>query len=129
LKKRTVLLLWLVGFVIALIGSAMLGPSIYAAANNCSTTVYGTQNCSLPISSPLTGIGLLGAVIILIGIVVSVVDWILALIRSASMGSWVWFVVVLLFGSLATLVYALFGPSDRRAPAMATRQASYQDQI
>jgi len=129
LKKRTVLILWLVAFVIALIGSAMLGPSIYAAANNCSTTVYGTQNCSLPISSPLTGIGLLGAVIILIGVVVSLVAWILALIRSASMGSWVWFIVILIFGSIATLIYALVGPSDRSAPVMATRRASYQDQI
>lgn len=129
MKKRTIFILWLVGFVIALVGSTMLGPSIYAAAHNCTTTMYGAQNCSLPVSSPLTGIGLFGAVILLVGGVVSLVAWISALIRSASMRSWVWFVIVLLFGSLATLFYALFGPSDRRAPAMATRQASYQDQI
>ena len=126
MKKRTILILWLVSFVIVLIGSAMLGPSIYAAAHNCTTTVYGTQNCSLPISSPLTGIGLLGAVIILGGGVVSIIAWACALIRSAGMRTWVWFVVVFILGGLGTLIYALAAPPDGAIPAMSDPQRSYE---
>jgi hypothetical protein len=128
-KKKTILIVWIVGFVIALIGSAMLGSSIYAAAHNCTTTAYGTQNCSLPVTSPLTSVGLIGLVVVLIGAVVGLVAWAGALIRSASMRTWVWFVVVFILGGLGTLIYALAAPADSATPVMAVPQRSYESPI
>jgi hypothetical protein len=47
------------------------------------------------------------------------IAWIGALIRSAKMQTWGWFVVVLLFSGLGTLIYAIAGPSDQQVPATA----------
>lgn len=123
MRKKTVLILWIIGFVIALIGAGMFVPAIVAAANHCTPNAFGGQNCSLPTSDPLTVIGLLGVVVIIIGGLVSTIAWIGALIRSAKMQTWGWFVVVLLFHALGTLIYALAGPPEQ--PAMIGAGAPY----
>lgn len=113
LKKKTILILWIVGFVLALIGAALFVPAIIAAANHCTINQFGKQNCSLPTSDPQTFMGLIGVVILLIGSLISLIAWIGALVRSAKMGSWGWFVVVLIFSGLGTLIYVLAGPSEQ----------------
>lgn len=115
MRKKTVLILWVIGFVIALIGAGMFVPAIVAAANHCTTNAFGGQNCSLPTSDPLTAIGLIGVVALIIGGLVSTIAWIGALIRSAKMQTWAWFVIILLFHALGTLIYVLAGPSEQPA--------------
>jgi hypothetical protein len=94
----------------------MLTPAIIAAAHHCTLNQFGGQDCSLPVSDPLTIVGLVGALAVLLGGVVGAVAWIGALIRSARMQTWGWFAVVLLLLGLGTLLYALAGPQEQ--PAM-----------
>lgn len=123
MKKKTVLILWIIGFVIAAIGAGMFIPAIVAAANHCTPNQFGRQDCSLPTSDPLTLIGLIGVGVLIIGGLVSAVAWIGALVRSARMQTWGWFVVVLLFSGLGTLIYALAGPPEQ--PTMVGAGAPY----
>ena len=113
MKKKTILIFWIIGIIVALIGTGMLVPSIVAAANHCTTNQFGGQNCSLPTGDPLAIVGFVGLIILCIGGLLHTIAWMGALIRSAQMKSWGWFVVVLLFSSLGTLIYALVTPSDQ----------------
>ena len=91
----TAILLWIVGGVL-----------IYLGAN-------GTQSGAGP--STLTTIG---AVVAGIGGILNLVAWIGALIRTAVLGRWGWFLALLVLGLLGLvvivmLVYVLGGPDER----------------
>jgi hypothetical protein len=67
-----------------------------------------------------------GLALIAFGAAIEVVSWILAMISSAMLGRWGWFVVVLLLGLVGLqlfvlIVYSLVGPTQRRVrPVLAT---------
>jgi oligopeptide transport system ATP-binding protein len=44
--------------------------------------------------------------------VISLPSWIGALIRAAQMRTWGWFILVLLLGSIGSLIYSIYGPPD-----------------
>ena len=115
MRKKTILILWIIGLIIAIIGVALFVPSIVAAANNCTTNSLGGQSCSLPTSDPRTATGLIGVLVIILGGLISAVAWIGALVRSAKMQDWVWFVIVLVFNALGTLIYLIASRSDSAA--------------
>jgi hypothetical protein len=114
MKKKTILWLVLASILLVIIGVAVFVPSIAtAAASQCP----GQTSCSVSLNG-LQTIGVIaGGILWFVAAIVWFVAWIAALIRSAQMQTWVWFVVVLLLSGLGTLLYAIFGPSDR--PAMA----------
>lgn len=112
MKKQTVLICWVGGTLIALIGAGMFVPALVTAAHHCTVNAFGGEDCSLPASDPLALIGVIGGVILLLGGCVSAIAWIGALIRSAQMRTWGWFVAILLFLSLGTLIYAQVGPPE-----------------
>jgi hypothetical protein len=112
-SKKVIGLFWVFGFIVALIGAGMSVTAIIAAANHCTLNQFGQQNCSLPTSDPLTYVGLIGIVIMLIGVCLGIVAWILALVRTAMMHTWGWFVAVLLLTGLGTLIYLLAGPPNQ----------------
>lgn len=88
------LVLWVVGGIIALLtmkGSQAPASSVYAA-----------------------GLALVG-----IGAVIEVISWIMALVSSAILGRWGWFIVLLILGLIGLLlvvmiVYSMIGPTQRR---------------
>ncbi|HEY3991337.1 MAG TPA: hypothetical protein VGM01_00535 [Ktedonobacteraceae bacterium] len=112
MKKKTILILWIVGFVIALIGTGLFVPSIVAAANHCTIDQFGGKSCALPPTDPLTYVGLIGVVALIIGGLLHFISWIGALVRSARTSAWLWFVITLIFSSLGTLIYAIVTPSE-----------------
>ncbi len=96
----TGLVVWVVGAILALLtmkGGQATNSSVYTA-----------------------GVALVG-----IGALIEIVSWILALISSAILGSWGWFIVLLVLGLIGLLlivmiVYSLIGPTQRRVrPVMA----------
>lgn len=68
-----------------------------------------------------------GLVLVGFGGLIEVVSWIMALISTAVLGRWGWFVVTLILGIVgavvvAMIIYSFLGPSqrrDRERPAMA----------
>jgi hypothetical protein len=113
-NRKTILILWIVSFVIALVGGGMFVPGIVKAASTCTTTAAGTQNCTLPPGDPLAVLAGFGIIVLIAASIVGAVAWIGALIGSAKAQAWGWFVVVLIFSSLGTLIYALAGPPEQQ---------------
>lgn len=68
----------------------------------------------------LTGIGVL---LVGIGNLVALIAWIGALVRTARLGRWGWFVVLLIFNGVAMLIYIFAGPTAPARPAFS--DASY----
>ena len=114
MKRKTILILWIVSFVVALVGFGMFVPGIVKAANNCTTTPAGTQNCTLPPGDPVAVLAGFGIFVLIAASIVGAVAWIGALVSSAKAQAWGWFVVVLIFSSLGTLIYALAGPPEQQ---------------
>ncbi len=113
MRKRTILWLILSAFVLFIIGIAVFVPSIVAAANQCTQAQVNAGTCHVTLTGG-EGVGVaIGAFLWVIAAVLWFIAWIGALVRSARMQSWGWFVVVLLLSGLGTLLYAIVGPPDR----------------
>lgn len=62
----------------------------------------------------LTGIG---ALLVGIGNLVALIAWIGALVWTARLGRWGWFVVLLIFNGVAMLIYIFAGPTTPARPS------------
>lgn len=116
MRKKTIFWLVLTALILLVIGAAVFAPSIATAASHCTQEQINSNTCSITLSGAQAAGVVIGGILWLIGLILWFVAWIGALVRSAKMGSWVWFVVVLIFSGLGTLLYALFGPPDRPVP-------------
>ncbi|HEY7347920.1 MAG TPA: hypothetical protein VH599_06330 [Ktedonobacterales bacterium] len=118
MRKKTIMWLVLTALVLTIIGIALFVPSIATVTSHCTPEQINTNTCSVSLQGgQATGV-VIGSILLLASGIIWLVAWIGALIRSAKMQTWVWFVIVLLFSGLGTLIYALFGPKDRPAPTM-----------
>jgi membrane protease YdiL (CAAX protease family) len=98
MKKTPSLILYIVG-VLLLITAVKL-PFLYSS----STTT-------------------LAVILAIVGGIVFAVAWIGALIRTAQLGRWGWFVLLLLFSIVSLLIYILWGPTpDKLADLAAENQ-------
>ena len=129
MRKKTILWLVLTAIVLAIIGVAVFVPSFATAARHCTPEQINANTCPVTLSGAETVGVVIGSILWLISAVIWIVAWIGALVRSARMQTWVWFVIVLIFSGLGTLLYALFGPSDHPAttgyPPISYPQAGY----
>ncbi|HEY0752429.1 MAG TPA: hypothetical protein VGD98_00500 [Ktedonobacteraceae bacterium] len=71
-------------------------------------------------NSMLTG---LGAPLFALGSLLAMIAWIGALIRTALLGRWGWFIFLLLFSGITMLIYIFAGPTTPTRPSLAN--ASY----
>lgn len=62
---------------------------------------------------------LLGSIFFFLAGICSIVAWIMAIIKTASIGRWGWLIVVIIFGTVGTLIYGLAGPEHRKSAAVA----------
>lgn len=113
MKKKTILWLVITAIVLAIIGAAVFVPSVATAARHCTQQQMNTNTCNLNLHGAQAAGVVIGSILWVIAGLLWLVAWICALVRSAKMGSWVWFVIVLIFSGLGTLIYAIAGPADR----------------
>ena len=114
MSKRTILILSIAAILLGIVGAVAYGVGAGAVASCAGTgaTTISTDCASqggLPI---LIGTGLL-----IVGGILGLIAWIGALIKTATIGAWGWFVAVLLLSGLGALIYAIAGPETRAAPA------------
>ena len=71
-------------------------------------------------NSLLTGIG---ALLVALGSLLALIAWIGALIKTARLGRWGWFVFLLLLSGITMLIYIFAGPTTSTRPSLSN--ASY----
>ncbi len=95
-----------VGIVLAVVGAGMASGS---SSSSGSSTAGGL-------------VALVGVLAYVAAAVVYFIGWLGALIRTAKLSRWGWFVCILLLGWFAMLAYVFAGPKDAAVPAYATVQ-------
>ncbi len=106
---RTLYLIAIVGFIVGL---------VVAGVGASQTTVDATTG-----ATSLTGTGailaLVGVVLYIIAGILAFVAWIGALIKTAQLQRWGWFVCLIIFSGITMLVYIFGGPetSPNQVPA------------
>jgi MFS family permease len=116
MRKKTIFWLVLSAIILAIIGAVIFAPSIATATSHCTQEQLSNNTCSITLQGGQAAGVTIGAILWLVSAVLWLVAWIGALVRSARMGSWLWFVMILIFSGLGTLIYAIFGPKDRPTP-------------
>jgi len=129
LSRKTILWLEIISIVVAIIGLAVYLPPFFSAVQNaCTPEQLSAGTCS-PNPAAIMGPGyFIGLFVIIVAGIVHLVAWIGALIRSAKMQTWGWFVAVLLLSNLGTLVYAIAGPPNQPMMAAAYPPQGYPPQ-
>ena len=113
MSKRTILWLFLSGIILAIIGTAIFVPVVVSATSHCTQAEISSGTCKITPTGGQSAMIVIGVILWLLAAVLDLVAWIMALIRSAMMRSWGWFILVLLIHGLGTLIYAIAGPRDQ----------------
>jgi hypothetical protein len=101
------------GLALVLVGVAVL---LLSLTGGVTTTVNNLgHSTTTPNNAPLF---IAGAAICVIGAIAVNVAWIGALIRTAQLGQWAWFVLLFVFHGVMLLAYVIAGPDQppRTAP-------------
>lgn len=120
MRKHTILWLFLTAIILAIIGAVLFAIGAVSAAGHCTQAQLNNGTCRITPNGAQSAAIAIGIVLWILAALLELVAWIMALIRSAMMRSWGWFIVVLLIHGLGTLIYAIAGPPDR--PRMPTYQ-------
>lgn len=99
-------ILLVVGIILAIVGASMAGG---ASSSSGSSTGAGI-------------VVLIGVLAYIAAAVVYFIGWLGALIKTAKLSRWGWFVCILLLGWFAMLAYVFAGPKDAQVPAYAPAQ-------
>jgi hypothetical protein len=103
--------LYLIGIGILILGGILLAIGI---PGGTTTTDANGVHVTTPGNGALFGIGL---TLMLLASIPMFVAWIGALVRTAQLGTWGWFVALLLVSGIAMLIYIFFGPDIPRRTA------------
>ena len=112
MRRSLVRTLYLSGLAVSVVGVVVLLVSL-ASGVTTSTNAYGTTT-NTPNNVPLFVVGI---VLICLGAIPVTIAWIGALIRTAQLNEWVWFVLLLVLQGPTLLVYVFAGPDQPRQTA------------
>lgn len=110
MERKTSRNLYLASILLFIVGIVLFIVAGGAASANTNSTSVGA------------GAGIMAIVSLLLYIVAAVlatVAWVGALIKTAKLGQWIWFVLLLLFSGIMMLVYIFAGPTEPKTAAMA----------
>ena len=111
MERKTSRNLYLLGLVLGIIGAilfAVAGGTAVALMNPDGTLNTGAG----------AGLGVLVIVALaafLVAAVLGLIAWIGALIKTARLSQWIWFVLLLLIGPITMLIYIFAGPTEPKA--------------
>jgi hypothetical protein len=109
--KGTIALLSLLAILLLVVAFTGYGPAFATQLRSCQGSLDGTSaaGCLTAQGGPAA----LGFVLYLAGVAAAVLAWLFGLIKTASIGRWGWFLLVLLLSPLGALLYGLTGPTTR----------------
>ncbi len=114
MSKRTILFLSIAAILLFIVGGVAYvvgGTAAVSCAGSGATTI--STDCASQGALPV----LIGTALLGLGGLCSLLAFIFGLIKTAQLGAWVWFVLILLFTPLATLIYGIVGPDKPQAQA------------
>ncbi len=119
MERKTSRNLYLGGIVLAIIATILIVVASVIAAANATTGPDGQSQVPDSITTVLAILTIAAAAIYVIGAILAIVAWIGALIKTARLGEWVWFILLLILGGtgIMMLVYIFAGPTQ---PKMVT---------
>jgi hypothetical protein len=120
MERKTSRNLYLIGLVLFIIATVLLIVGGGAAAAATTTNPDGTVSTTAG-----AGIGILLIVSFLVyavGGILAIIAWIGALIKTARLGQWLWFILLIVFSGITMLVYIFAGPTE---PASAAASSAY----
>ena len=112
MRRSLVRIFYLSGLAVAAVGVVLVLLS-FASGVTTTTNAYGGTTTT----PNNTALFVVGIVIISLGSLAVTVAWIGALIRTAQLGEWAWFVLLLVFQGITLLVYVIAGPDQLRQTA------------
>ena len=113
MERKTSRNLYLTGIVLFIVATVLLvgaSGAAVATANPDGTISTGTG----------TGLGILAIVstlLFIVGGILATIAWVGALIKTARLGQWMWFVLLLIFSGITMLIYIFAGPTQPKAVA------------
>ena len=120
MRKRAILWLFLASIILAIIGAVIFAIGAVSATGHCSQAQLHNGTCTINPTGAQSAAIAIGVILWILAAVLDLVACVMALIRSAMMRSWGWFIFILLIHGLGTLIYAIAGPPDQ--PSMPTYQ-------
>lgn len=117
MERKTSRNLYLGGIVLAIIATILIVVASVIAAANATTGPDGQSQVPDSITTVLAILTIAAAAIYVIGAILAIVAWIGALIKTARLGEWVWFILLLILGGtgIMMLVYIFAGPTQPKA--------------
>lgn len=119
--KVTVAILSALAIALLIIAFTGFGPAFASQLQSCQPSLYTSDqfHCLTSGSQSATT----GYVLYLAGAIAAFVAWGLGLLAALVRGRWGWFLVILLFSPLGSLLYGLFGPAPRSTRVMRSATA------
>lgn len=118
MRKSTSRALYLLAILLDIVGIAVF--IFGAVGTNFSNlnSLAASGHLFIPADMNNSMFTLLGALIFLLGGLLAFIAWLGALIRTARLGRWGWFICLILFSSLTMLIYIFAGPTTRAGQPM-----------
>ncbi|HEY7342028.1 MAG TPA: hypothetical protein VH591_14205 [Ktedonobacterales bacterium] len=108
MERSTSRNLYLIGLVLEIVGIILFIVGTTAA-------IATSDANGVPSDAGATSFGILGLIAILVlavGGVLALVAWIGALVKTAKLGQWLWFILLIVFSGITMLVYIFAGPTQ-----------------
>jgi hypothetical protein len=119
MRRSLIRILYLSGLGVILLGVILLLVSFANGATTTTNAYGGTSTTPNNVALFVAAI-----VIICLGAIPVLVAWIGALVRTAQLQEWVWFVLLLVFQGVTLLAYVIAGPDQPRQTAPLYRDGS-----
>lgn len=113
MERKTSRNLYLSAIVLAIIATIVIVAASVVAAGNASPD--GTLSDSAAATFGILTI--VATIIYIVAGILAFISWVGALIKTARLGQWVWFILVLLLGGtgIMMLIYIFAGPTEPKA--------------
>lgn len=108
MERKTSRNLYLIAILLDIVGIILftIGTGAAIATANSDGTVSAAGGTSFSILS------LISILLLVVGGVFALIAWIGALIKTAKLGQWVWFILLIVFSGITMLVYIFAGPTQ-----------------
>jgi hypothetical protein len=119
MRKSVSRALYLLALLLEIVGVAVF---IYGASGGSMSTLSAlVASGHLFVAADMSNslLTALGALLVSVGSLLTLIAWIGALIRTAVLGRWGWFIFLLLFNGITLLIYIFAGPTTSARPAFA----------